>query len=150
MPGFHVHHQLLELPQTHVHQVNDANQPAHPLSSPSPPPYNLSQNKVFSNESVLHIRWPKDWSFSFSISLSKEYSGLISFRIDFFDLLEVQGSLKSLLQHHNSKPSNLWHSIFFMVQLSHPYRTPGKIIALTRWTFIGKVMFLLFKILSWS
>ena len=148
MPGFHVHHQLLELPQTHVHQVNDANQPAHPLSSPSPPPYNLSQNRVFSNESVLHIRWPKDWSFSFSISLSKEYSGLISFRIDFFDLLEVQGSLKSLLQHHNSKPSNLWHSIFFMVQLSHPYRTPGKIIALTRWTFVGKVMSLLFSMLT--
>ena len=104
--------------------------------------------RVFSNESVIRIRWPKYWSFRFSISPSNEYSGLISFRIDWFDLLAVQGTLKSLLQHHNSKASNLWHSIFIMVQFAHPYRTPGKTIALTRWTFIGKVMCLPFKMLS--
>ena len=98
--------------------------------------------------SGLCIRWPKCWSFSFSISPSNEYSGLISFRIDWFDLLAVQGTLKSLLQHHNSKPSILWHSAFFMVQLSHPYMTTGKTIALTIWTFVGKVMSLLFNTLS--
>ena len=103
---------------------------------------------VFSNESVLHIRWPKYWSFSFSISPSNESSGLISFRVDWFDLLAVQGTLKSLLQHHSSKASVLWHSVFFVVQLSHPYMTTGKTIALTRWTFVGKVMSLLFNILS--
>ena len=102
---------------------------------------------VFSNESVLHIRWPKYWSFSSSISPSNEYSGLISFRIDWFDLLGVQEILKSLLQHHSSKASILWHSTFFIVQLSHPYMTVGKIIALTIWTFVSKVMFLLFNIL---
>ena len=96
--------------------------------------------RVFSNESVLHIRWPKYWSFSFSISPSSEYSGLISFRIDWFDLLAVQGTLKSLLQHHSSKASILWHSAFVMVQLSHPYMTTGKTTALTRWTFVGKLM----------
>ena len=100
--------------------------------------------KVFSGELSLHIRWPKYWSFSFSISPSNEYSVLISFRIDWFDLLAVQGSLKSLLQHHSSKPSILWHSAFFMVQLSHPYMTAGKNIALTIWTFVGKVVSLLF------
>ena len=104
--------------------------------------------RVFSNESVLRIRWPKYWSFSFSIIPSNEYSGLISFRIDWLDLLAVQGSLKSLLQHHSSKASILWHSAFFIVQLSHPYMTTGKIIALTRQTFVGKVMFLLFNMLS--
>ena len=104
--------------------------------------------RVFSNESVLHIRWPKYWSFSFSISLSNEYSGLISFRNDWLDLLAVQGTLKSLLQHHNSKASILWYSGFFIVQLSYPYMTTGKTIALTRWTFVSKVMSLLFKMLS--
>ena len=104
--------------------------------------------RVFSNESVLHIRWPNYQSLSFSISPSNEYSGLISFRIDWFDLLAVQGTLKSLLQHHSSKASILWHSAFFIVQLSHPYMTTGKTIALTRWAFVGKVMSLLFNILS--
>ena len=104
--------------------------------------------RVFSNELVLHIRWPKYWSFSFSISPSNEYSGLISFRLDWLDLLAVQGSLKSLLQHHSSKISMLWHSAFFIVQLSHPYMTTGKTIALTRRTFVGKVMSLLFNMLS--
>ena len=104
--------------------------------------------RVFSNESVLHIRWPKYWSFSFSISPSNAYSGLISFRTNWFDLLAVQGTLKSLLQHHSSKASILQQSAFFMVQLSHPYMTTGKTIALTRWTFVSKVMSLLFNILS--
>ena len=104
--------------------------------------------RVFSRESVLHIRWPKYWSFSFSISSSNEYSGLISFRIDWLDLLAVQGTLKSLLQHHSSKVSILWHSAFFIVQLSHPYMTIGKTKGLTRWTFAGKVMSLLFNMLS--
>ena len=104
--------------------------------------------KVFSNESVLHIRWPKFWSFSFSTCPSNEYSGLISFRIDWFDLLAVQGTLKSLLQHHNSKASILWCSAFFIVQLSYPYMTTGKAIALTIWTFVGKVMSLLFNMVS--
>ena len=103
---------------------------------------------AFSNESVLHIRWPKYWSFSVSISLSNEYSGLISFRIDWLDLLVVQGTLKSLLQHHSSKASTLWLSAFSIVQLSHPYMTTGKTIALTRQTFVGKVMSLLFNTLS--
>ena len=104
--------------------------------------------RVFSVESVLHIRWPKYWSFSFSISLSNEYSGLVSFRMDWLDLLAVQGILKSLLQHHSSKASMLWHSAVFMVQLSQPYMTTGKTIALTRQTFASKVMFLLFNRLS--
>ena len=104
--------------------------------------------RVFSNESALHIRWPKYWSFSFSISPSNEYSGLISFRVDWFGLLAVQGTLKSLLQHYSSKASILQCSAFFTVQLSHPYMTTGKAIALTRWTFIGKVMSVLFNILS--
>ena len=104
--------------------------------------------RVFSNESVLHIRWPKYWSFSFSISPSNEYSGLISFRMDWWNLLAVQGTLNSPLQHHNSKASMLWHSAFFIVQISHPYMTTGKAIALTRRTFIGKVMSLLFNMLS--
>ena len=104
--------------------------------------------RVFSNEPVLRIWWPKYWSFSFNISSSNDYSGLISFRIDWFDLLAVQATLKSLLQHHSSKASILQHSVFFMVQLSHPYVTIGKTIALTRWSFVGKVMFLLFNMLS--
>ena len=103
--------------------------------------------RVFSNELVLHIRWPKYWSFSFSISPSKEYRGLISFRMDWLDLLAVQGTLKSLLQHHSSKASILWHSAFFTVQLSYPYMTTGKTITLTRWTFVGKVMSLPFNML---
>ena len=103
---------------------------------------------VFSNESVLHIRWPKYWSFSFTISPSNEYSGLISFRTEWLDLLAVQRTLKNLLQHHSSKASILWCSAFFIVQLSHPYVTTGKTIALTRWTFVGKVMSLLFNMLS--
>ena len=106
--------------------------------------------RVFSDESVLCIRWPKYWRFSFSISPFNEYSGLISFRIDWFDLLSAQGTLKSLLQHHRSTASILQHSAFFMVQLSHPYMTPGKTIALTRWTFVGKIMSLLFNLLSLS
>ena len=104
--------------------------------------------RVFSNESTLHMRWPKYWSFSFSISPSDEYSGLISFRMDQLDLLAVQGTLKSLLQHHSSKASILWCSAFFIVQLSHPYMTTGKTIALTRWTFVDKVMSLLVNMLS--
>ena len=108
----------------------------------------FSRIRVFINESVLHIRWPKYWSFSYSISLSKEYSGLLSFRMDWFDLIAVQGTLKSLLQHHSSKSSILQGSAFFIVQLSHPYMTTGKTKALTRWTFVGKVMSLLFSMLS--
>ena len=104
--------------------------------------------RVFSNESALHIRWPKYWSFSFSISPFNEHSGLISFRMDWLDLLAVQGSLKNRLQHHTSKPSILRPSAFFIVQLSHPYMTTGKTIALTRWTFVGKAMSLLFNMLS--
>ena len=104
--------------------------------------------RVFSNESALHIRWPKYWSFSFSINPSNEHPGLISFRMDWLHLLVVQGTLKSLLEHHSSKASILLHSAFFIVQLSHPYMTTGKAIALTRWTFVGKVMSLLFNMLS--
>ena len=108
----------------------------------------LPSIRVFSNELALHIRQPKYWSFSFSISPSNEHPGLISFRMDWLDLLAVQGTLKSLLQCHSSKASILWHSAFFIVQLSHPYMTTGKIIALTRWTFVGKVMSLLLNMLS--
>ena len=117
----------------------------HPLLLP---PSIFPSIRVFSNESVLHIRWPKYGSFSFIISQSKEYSGLISFRMDWLDLLAVQGTLKSLLQHHSSKASILWHSAIFIVQLSHPYMTTGKTIALTSQTFVGKVMSLLFNMLS--
>ena len=125
-PGLPVHHQPLELAQTQVYQVSDAIQPSHPLSYPSPPASIFPSIRGFSNESVLHIRWPKYSSFSFNISPSNEYSGLISFRMDWLDLLAVQGSLKSLLQHHSSKASILRHSDFFVVQLSHPYMTTGK------------------------
>ena len=137
--------------QTHVHRVDDAIQPCHPLSSPSPPALLLRiflGIRVFSNESALRIRWPKYWSFSFNISPYNEHPGLISFRMDWLDLLAVQGTLKSLLQYHSSKASILWCSAFLIVQLSHPYMTTGKTIALTRRTFVGKVMSLLFNILS--
>ena len=145
-PGFPAHHQLLELAQTHVHQVGDATHLilCHPLLLPS----TLPSIRVFSSESVLCIRRPKYWSFSFSISPSSEYSGLISLRIDWFYLPEVQGTLGSLFQHHDSKASILWSSAFFMVQLSHLYMTTGKTIALARWTFVGKVMCLLFNMVS--
>ena len=148
MPGFPIHHQLLELAQTHVHRVSDANQASHPLSSHLLLPSIFPSIRVFSNESVLCIRWPKYWSFIFNISPSSEYSGLISFRIDWFHPLAVQGTLTSLLQHHSSKESILRRSAFFIVQLSHPYMTTGKTTALTRWTFVGKIMSLLFNMLS--
>ena len=147
-PGFPVHHQLPEFTQTHVHWVSDAIQPSHPLSSPSSLPSIFPSIRVFSNESALRIRWPKYWKLSFSIRPSNEYSGLISFRIDWLDLLAVQGTLKSLLQHYSSKASILRCSAFFIVQLSHPYMTTGKTIAWTRWTLVGKVMSLLFNMLS--
>ena len=144
MPGLPVHHQLPEFTQTQVHRVSDAIQPSHPLLSPSPPvPPSI---RVFSKESTLRMRWPKYWSFSFSIIPSKEHPGLISFRMDWLDLLAVQETLKSLLQHHSSKALILRCSAFFTVQLSHPYMTTGITITLTRWTFVGKVMSLLFNI----
>ena len=132
MPGLPVHHYLPEFIQTHIRQVGDAIQPSHALSSPSPPALNASQIRVFSNESTLCIRWPKYWSFSFSIIPSKEILGLISFRMDWLDLLAVQGTLKNLLQHLSSKASILWCSAFFTVQLLHAYMTTGKTIVLTR------------------
>ena len=151
-PGLPVHHQLLEFTQTHVHRVSDAIQLPHPLLLPSPPAPNPSQHlektRLFPNESTLHMRWPRYWSVSFSIIPSKEIPGLNSFRMDWLDLLEVQGTLKSLLQHHTSKSSILWCSAFFTVQLSHPYMTTGKTIALTRQTFVDKVMPLLLNMLS--
>ena len=147
-PGLPVHHQLPELlkpmsiklvmPSSHLILCRPL------LLLPSIPP----SIRVFSNESTLHIRWPKYWSFSFNISPSNEYPGLISFRMDWLDLLAVQGTLKSLLQHHSSKASIPLCSAFFPVQLSHPYMTTGKTIALTRWTFVGKVMSLFFNMLS--
>ena len=148
MPGLPVHYQLPELAQTRVHWVNDEIQPSHPLSSPSSLTFNLSQHQGFSNELVLPIRWPKYWSFHFSTSPSNEYSELISFRKDLLDLLATQGTLKGLLQYHSSNTSILQHSAFFIVQLSHPYMTTGKNIALTRQAFVGKVMSLLFNKLS--
>ena len=135
-PDFPIHYQLLQLTQAHIHSVSNAIQPSHPLSFPLPPAFN-----------TCHIRWPKYWSFSVSISPSNKYSGLITFRIDWLDLLAVQGTLKSILQHHSSKVSILWHSGFFIVQLSHPYMTTGKTKALSRWTSVGKVMSLLFNTL---
>ena len=144
-PGLPVHHQLPEFTQTHVHQVGDAIQPSHPLTSPSPPAPIPPSIRVFSNESTLHMRWPKYWIFSFSISPSKEHPGLF-FRMDRLDLLAVQGTLKSLHQHHSSKASILQHSAFLTVQLSPPYMTTGKTIALNRQTFVGKVMSLLFNV----
>ena len=144
-PGLPVHHQLPEFIQTHVHWVGDAIQTSHSLSSLSPI---FPSIRVFSNESAICIRWPKYWSFSFNNSPSNEYSGMISSRMDWLDLLAVQGTLQSLLQHHSWKASILWHSAFFIVHLSHPCMTTGKTIALTRWTFVGQVMFLLFNMLS--
>ena len=150
-PGFPVHHELLELAQAHVHWVGDAIQPSHPLLSPSPPAFNLSEHQGLFQGSVLCIRWPKCWSFNFSIKPSNEYSGLISFRINWLDLLAVQGTLKSLLQHYSSKASILQNSAFFTVQLSRPCMTTGKIIDLTRQTYFGKVMSLLsICCLGWS
>ena len=134
-----VHHQLLGFTQTHVDWVSDAIQTSCPLSSPSPPALNLSQCQGLSNESALCIRWPKYWSFSFNISPSNEYSGLISFRMDWLDLLAVQGIVKSLLQHHSSKASILPCSDFFIVELSYPYMTSGKTTAVTRCTFVSNV-----------
>ena len=147
MPGLPVHHQLPEFTQTHVHWVGDAIKPSHPLSSPSPPALNLSQHEDLFKW-VLCIRGPKHWTFSFSINPANEYSGLISFRMDWLDLLAVQGTLKSLLQHHSSKVSVLQCSAFLIVQLSHLYMTTGKTIALTRRTFVNKVTSLLFNMLS--
>ena len=150
-PGLPVHHQLPELTQIHVHWVSDAIQLSHPLSSPLLPSSIFPSIRVFWNESVLPIRWPKYWSFSFTISPSNEYSVLISFRRDWLGLLAVQGTLKSLLQHHSSKASILRHSAFLLVQLSHPYMTTGKTKTLTRRTSVGKVMSLLFNCcLGWS
>jgi len=147
--GFPVLYYLLELAQTPVHWVSDAIQPSHPLSSPFLLlPSIFPSIRVFSNESSLHIRWLKYWRFSFSISPSNEYSGLISFRIDWFGLLAVQGTLKSLLKHQSSKAPVLQCSVFFLVQLSHPYMTTGKTIALTIGTFVSKVMGPLFNTLS--
>ena len=142
-PGFTVLHHLLELAQTHVHWVGDAIQPSHPLLSPSLSSI-FPSIRVFSNESVLCISWPKYWSFNFSISPSNECSGLISFRMDWLDLLAVLGTL----QHHSLKALIPLHSAFFTVQLSHPYMTTGKTTALTRGTFVGKVMSLLFNFMS--
>jgi len=147
-PGLPVHPQLPEFTQTHVHRVSDAIQPSHPLSSPFLLPPIPSSIRVFSNESTLHMRWPKYWSFSFSIIPSKEHPELISFRMDWLDLLAVQGTPKRLLQHHSSKASILQRSAFFTVQLLHPYMTTGKTIALTWWTLVGKVMSLLSNMLS--
>ena len=131
MPGLPVHHQLPEITQTHVHRVGDAIQPLILCHSLLLPPSTFPGIRVFSNESFLYISWPKYWNFSFSISPSNEYSGLISFRMNWLDLLAVQGTLKSLLQHHSSKASNLQCSAFFTVQLSHPYMTTGKTIKIT-------------------
>ena len=162
-PGLPVHHQLLEFIKTHVHWVGDAIQPFHPLSHPLTSnhviplchpllllPSIFPSIRVFSNESTIHIRLPKYQSFSFNISPSNEHLGLISFRMDWLDLLAVQGTLKSLLQHYSSKASILLHSAFFIVQLSHPYMTTGKTVALTRQTFVGKVMCFLICCLGWS
>ena len=146
--GFPVHQQLPELAQLmSIELVMLPNHFVlyHPLLLL---PSIFPSIRVFSKESTLRIRWPKYWSFSFSISPSNEYSGLISFRIDWFDLLAIQGTLKSSLQHHSSKASILRHSALLMVQLLHPYMTNGKNIALTRWTFVGKIMSLLFNLLS--
>ena len=144
-PDFPVLHYLPEFAQTHVHWVDDAIQPSHPLSPLLFLPSVFPSIRVFFNELALHIRWSKYWSVSLSISYSSEYSGLISFRMDWLGLLAVQGTLRSLLQHHSSKASILQCSAFFMVQLSHSYMASGKTIALTRWTLVGKMMSLLFN-----
>ena len=137
-PGFSVYHQLPNLAQTHVHQVSDAIQPSHSLSSPSPLAFSLFQHQCLCQwvSSLHHVAKVLEY---FSISPSNEYSGLISIRMDWLDLFTVQGTLTSLLQHHSSKASILWHSAFFLVQLLHPYMTTGKTTALTGWTFVSKV-----------
>ena len=149
-PGLPVHHQLISLSSFKLMSIESVMPSSHLilchsflLLPPIPPSI-----RVFSKESAFHIRWPKYWSFRFNISPSNEHPRLISFRVDWLDLLAVQGNLKSLLQYHSSKASILWRSAFFIVQLSYPYVTTGKTIALTRWTFVGKVMSLLFNILS--
>ena len=144
-PGLPVHHQLPEFTQTRVHRVDDVILPSDPLGALLLMPLIPPSNRVFSNESALRMRWPKYWSFSFSIIPSP---GLISFRMDWLDLLAVQGTFKCLLQHHSSKAAILHQSAFFVVQLSHPYMTTGKTIALSRRTFVGKVMSLLLNMLS--
>ena len=145
---FPVLHYLLEFAQTHVHWVGDAVHPSYPLSPPSSPVFSLSQHQgLFQSVNFSHL-WPKYWSFSFSISPSNEYSRLISCRTDWFDLLAVQGTLQSILQHHNSKASVLQFSTSFMVQLSHPCMTFRKTIAFIVWNFVGKLMSLLFNMLS--
>ena len=147
-PGLPVRHQLPEFTQTHVHRVSDAIQPSHPLLSPSPPAFNFAQHQgLFKWGSSSH-QVAKVLEFHLQHQSFNEYSGLISFRMDWLDLLAVQGTLKSLLQHHSSKASILLHSAFFIVQLSHLYMTTGKTIALTRWTFAGKIMSLLLNMLS--
>ena len=147
-PGFPVHHQLPELAQTHVYQVGDAIYPSHPLSSPSPPAFNLSQHQgLFQGVSSLH-QVARVLEFQLQHQSFQRIFRTDFFRIDWFDLLAVQGTLRSLLQHHSSKASILQHSAFFMVQISHPYMTTGKTIALTIWTFVSQMMSLLFNILS--
>ena len=137
------YHQLPEFTQTHVHRVGDTIQPSHPLLPPSPPAPNPSQLQGLYSESILHMRWPHDWTFSVSISPSNKHPGLMSFRMDWLDLIAVPGTLKSL-QHHSSKASIFRHSAFITVQLSHPYMTTGKTIDLTRWNFVGTIISLLF------
>ena len=146
--GFLLLYYVPEFAQNHVHWVDDATQPSHSLSPPSLLASIFSSIRVFSNELALCIKRPKDWSFSFSISPSNDYLWLISFMIDWYDLLAVQGTLKSLPQHHSLKVLILWRSTLFMVQLSHPYMTTGKTIALTMWAFVSKVIYLLFNMLS--
>ena len=148
MPGYPVHHQLPELAQIHVHRVDDTYSNISFSVVLLLLPSIFPSIRVFSNESLLCTRWPKYWSFNFNITPSNEHSGLISFRMDGLDLLAVQGILRSLFQHYSSKASIFQHPAFFMVQISHPYMTTGKTIGLTRWTFVGKVMSLLFNILS--
>ena len=145
-PGLPVPHHLPQFAQVHVHFIDDTIQPSQPLM-PSSPALNLFSIRDFSSDLAVHIRWLKYWSFSFSISPFNEYSGLISFRTDWLDLLAIQGTLKSLLQNHNLKVSILQCSAFFMDQLSYQYMTIGKTIALTKWTFVSKVMSLLFNML---
>ena len=145
MPGFPVLHYLPEFAQVHVHWFGDAIEPSYLLFPSSPFTFNFSQHQSLSIDSALCIRCPKHWSFSFSISPSSEYSGLISFRIGWFDLLVVQKTLKHILQHHSLKASIVWCSAFLRVQLSHPYTTTGKTIVLTIQTFVGQVMSLLFN-----
>jgi len=148
MPGLPVHHQLPEFAQTHVHQVSDAIQPSHPLSYPSPPAPNPSQHQGLFQWFNSSHEVAKVLEFQPQHQFFQGDPGLVSFRMDWLDLLAVQGTHKSLLQYHSSKASILWHSAFFTVQLSHPYMTTGKTIALTRWTFVGKVMSLLLNMLS--